>query len=199
MEQYKNFVIYGPGRTGSHWVEALLIGLFNVTHWRNDQFSLLPNRWIYHTNHISDLLEIPREIRESVTLLVCERASMFDKAISYIVAKETNEFFSYTDKIVKPFYVDPAYFKQFLDDHRSMQGEFNRGVVPIYSSIIRIDYDTLSTAAVPEQYIADQLGVDYCVNLDYCHNVIKNPRNYKELILNWEDLHKLYQEWLVDQ
>ena len=192
MEQYKNFVVYGPGRTGSHWVESLLIGLFDVTHYRHGQCSMLIDRWIYHTNNISDLIDIPREIRDSITLLVCDRSSIFDTAISYIVAKETTEFFLYSDKTIDPFRIDPGYFKELLDNYQFNLDEFNRTVAPIYSSVIRIDYDALSTAKVPEKYIADQLGVNYVTNLDYQHGSIKNPRNYKELILNWEELHQLF-------
>lgn len=199
MEKYKNFVIYGAGRTGSHWVEALLIGLFNTAHYRNGNFCVFPDHWIYHTNNIDELIAIPREIRDSVTLIVCDRANAFDREISYIVAKETTEFFEYSDKTITPFRVKPEYFKQSLVDCSFTQNRLNRAVVRKYKRVIRIDYDTLSSALVPEQYIADQLGVDYWVNLDYHHNSIKNPRNYKDLILNWEDLHQLYQEWLVDQ
>ena len=145
-----------------------------------------------------DLIDIPREMRDSVTLIVCDRANTFDRLISYIMAIETTEFFSYTDKIITSFYIDPNYFKSLLDDHRFTLNEFNRTVVPCYNRIIRIDYDAVVGAAEPEQYIADQLGISYQVNSDYHHRSIKNPRNYKELILNWEELHQIYQELLVD-
>jgi hypothetical protein len=199
VERCKNFVVYGPGRTGSHWVEALLIGLFNTVHYRNKQFCVLADHWIYHTNNFIDLLDIPREMRDSITVIVCDRANEFDRLISHIMAIETTEFFSYTDKIITPFYIDPNYFKSLLDDHRFTLNEFNRTVVPCYNRIIRIDYDAVVGAAEPEQYIADQLGIDYQVNLDYHHGSIKNTRNYKDFILNWEELHQLYQKWSVDQ
>jgi hypothetical protein len=198
VEKYKNFVVYGPGRTGSHWVEALLIGLFNTAHYRKDNFCVFPDHWIYHTNEINDLIDMPREMKSSITLIVCERANIFDVLISYIMATKTNEFFFYTDKTITPFRVDPGHFKNLFNNYQYTLDEFNRTVVPCYD-IIRIDYDTLSAAAVPEQYVADQLGISYQVNSDYHHRSIKSPRNYKELILNWEELHQLYQEWSVDQ
>lgn len=199
MERYKNFIVYGPGRTGSHWIKSLLIGLFPTVHYRKDQFCVLADHWIYHTNEQIDLLNIPGEMRDSTTLIVCDRANVFDRLISYIMAIKTTEFGDYTDKIIEPFCVDPEYFKKLSDDYQFILDEFNRTVVPCYNSIIRIDYDALASAAVPAQYIADQLGVAYQLRSDYHHASVKNPRNYKELILNWEELHQLYQKLLVDQ
>ena len=142
---------------------------------------------------------MPREIRDSVTLVVCDRSNYFDAAVSYMVAKHTNEFFTYTDAPVAPFNVDPGDFTNSLCGQHLACQRVDFAVIPRYNSVIRIDYDSLVAAAVPEKYVADQLGIDYTVNSEYTHQSVKNPRNYKELILNWEDLHQLYQEWLVDQ
>lgn len=199
MERYKNFVVYGPGRTGSHWIESLLIGLFGTAHYRNNACCMLDNHWVYHTNYIPDLLEIPRELRDSITLIVCDRSNAFDAIISYAVATKTTEFFSYTDKIVTPFYIESGHVKNLLDSHQFTLTEFTRLIVPLYSSVIRIDYESLSKSEIPEKYLADQLGIDYRVNLEYHHNSIKNIRNYKDVILNWEELHQVYEKWLVDQ
>jgi hypothetical protein len=159
----------------------------------------LPGGWIYHTNNIDELLAMPREMRDSVTLVVCDRSNYFDVAASYIVAKHTNEFFVYTDTPVAPFSVIPADFTNLLHGLHITHQLVDSEVIPRYNSVIRIDYNSLVAAAVPEKYVASQLGIDYTVNSKYTHQSIKNPRNYKELILNWEDLHQLYQEWVVDQ
>jgi len=142
---------------------------------------------------------MPREIRDSVTLIVCNRSSYFDAAVSYVVAKHTNEFFTYTDTPVAPFNVDPDDFTNSLCGQHLTYQLVGSEVIPRYNSVIRIDYNSLVDAVVPEKYVADQLGIDYTVNSEYTHQSVKNPRNYKDLILNWEDLHQLYQEWLVDQ
>ena len=199
MEQHKNFVVYGQGRTGSHWVESILIGLLAPTSFRYSNCSLLSNGWIYHTNQIGELLSIPREIKDSVTLVVCDRSNYFDVAVSYIVAKHTNEFFTYTDTPVAPFNVNPDDFTSSLNGQHLTYQLVGSEVIPRYHSVIRIEYNSLVAAAVPEKYVADQLGIDYTVNSEYTHQSIKNPRNYKDLILNWEELHQVYQEWLVDQ
>ena len=142
---------------------------------------------------------MPREIKDSVTLVVCDRSNYFDAAVSYMVAKHTNEFFTYTDTPVAPFNVDPDDFTSSLNGQHLTYQLVNLEVIPRYNSVIRIDYNSLVDAVVPEKYVADQLGIDYTVNSEYTHQSVKNPRNYKDLILNWEDLHQLYQEWLVDQ
>jgi hypothetical protein len=115
------------------------------------------------------------------------------------VAKHTNEFFVYTDTPVPQFNVDPNDFTNLLHGLHITYQLVDSEVMPMYNSMIRIDYNSLVAAAVPEKYVADQLGIDYTVNSEYTHQSIKNPRNYKDLILNWEELHQLYQEWLVDQ
>jgi hypothetical protein len=95
--------------------------------------------------------------------------------------------------------VDPDNFTSSLYGLHDNYQLVNSEVTPRYNSVIRIDYNSLVAAAVPEKYVADQLGIDYTVNSEYTHQSIKNPRNYKDLILNWEELHQVYQKWLVDQ
>ena len=141
---------------------------------------------------------MPREIRDSVTLVVCDRSNYFDAAVSYVVAKHTNEFFTYTDTPVAPFNVDPNDFTNSLCGQHLTYQRVDFAVIPRYNSVIRIEYNSLVAAAVPEKYVADQLGIDYTLNSEYTHQSVKNPRNYKDLILNWKELYQLYQEWLVD-
>jgi hypothetical protein len=157
------------------------------------------DRWIYHTNKIDNLHEFHEEMRDSITLIVCDRANKFDTVLSNIIAIKTNEFYNYTDNIIEPFHVDPEYFKDLSRGHRYYLDQFNGEIVPIYNNIIRIEYNSVVGAAVPEQYIADQLGVACQVRPNYHHGSFKNPRKYKDLILNWEELHQIHQEWPVDQ
>lgn len=199
MEQRKNFIVYGSGRTGSHWVESILIGLLAPTSFRYANCTMLPSGWIYHTNNIDELLAIPREIRDSVTLVVCDRSNYFDAAISYYVAKHTGEFFVYTDTPVAPFNVDPKDFTTLLHGLHVTYRLVDSEVKPKYGSAICIDYNSLVGADVPEKYVADKLGIDYTENSEYTHQSIKNTRNYKELILNWDQLVDVYQNYTVDQ
>ena len=200
VERYKNFVIYGPGRTGSHWVESILIGLIAPASFRQGNFSLLPNEWIYHTNQLHECTGLPREIRDSVTLIVCNRSNHFDTAISHMIARHTDEWFVYTDKPVDPFNVDPEEFTYLLHAQRDSYWAVKLALEPMFSHIIHINYDKLAAADSPEKHVADLLGIEYTVNsTQYMHLSVKNTRNYKELILNWDQLVDIFQNYLVDR
>jgi len=195
----KNFIVFGPGgRCGSHWVEALLKNLFGATH-TVDFFTPLSNGWIYHTNDIGDLLEIPIEIKNSATLIYCVRKNYFDVIISFFVAEITNEWYFYTSKTVEPFVVDAARFKTLIDElHCIRTKEVPENVLPLFNNSVTIDFDNLISAVIPEKYIADQLGIDYDVNKNYCQPWYKNTRNYKDLILNWDELVDIYKVFSAD-
>jgi hypothetical protein len=140
-----------------------------------------------------------REMRDSVTLVVCDRSNYFDAAISYCVAKHTDEFFIYSDKHVNPFNVDPVEFEVLLHGLHVTYQLIDSDVKPMYRSVVQIDYTNLVTAAVPEQYVADRLGIDYTGNTKYAYQSIKNTRNYKDLVLNWDQLFDIYQNYTVDR
>jgi LPS sulfotransferase NodH len=188
MKKQRNYIIYGPGRTGSHWVELMLIKLFTPPPvFRNMNCTFFPNGWMYHTNQIQELLEMPDKIRDCTTLIVCERKDYFATAISHVAALQTDEWHHYTDKPVAPFHVDPTNFKHILqwlgESHQTVRSD----LMPAYNRMIFIDFDSLNSAAVPEKYVADQLGIEYTPNPEY-NAIYKNTRNYKESILNYDQL-----------
>jgi hypothetical protein len=198
-----NFVVYGPGgRCGSHWVETLLRNLFGVTYTAN-HFTPLLSGWIYHTNNKPDLSEMPRPIRDSVTLVYCVRKNYFDVAISFLVAENSGEWYFYTSKTIEPFMVDPDRFRKMVKDLYYLQTvEIKEDILPLFPDRVTIDYDNLLSAAIPEKYIADQLGIDYDANKNYDQSGFalrnKNPRNYKDLIVNWDELVDIYKVFSVD-
>jgi hypothetical protein len=198
-----NFVVFGPsGRCGSHWVETLLKNLVGVTH-TVGPLTLLPTGWIYHTNGKADLLEMPSEIKNSATLVHCVRKNHFDVVISFLVAEITDEWHSYTSKTVEPFVVDTVRFQTLINDlHYYQTKEVPEDILPLFNNLITIDFDNLISSAIPEKYVADQLGIDYDVNKNYqqpdSNPSNKNTRNYKELILNWNELVDIYKVFSPD-
>lgn len=190
---HKNFIVFGPGgRCGSHWVEAMLKNLFGATH-TVDSFTPLTTGWIYHTNGTTGLLEMPSEIRNSATLIYCVRKNYFDVAISFLVAEITDEWFTYTSKTVEPFVVNTVRFQTLINELQYFQTkEIPTNILPLFNNLITIDFDNLISSVIPEKYIADQLGIDYDVDKNYYQldsvSSNKNTRNYKELILNWDEL-----------
>ena len=201
---HKNFIVFGPGgRCGSHWVEATLKNLFGATH-TVDSFTPLTTGWIYHTNGTTGLLEMPSEIRNSATLIYCVRKNYFDVAISFLVAEITDEWFTYTSKTVEPFVVNTVRFQTLINELQYFQTkEIPTNILPLFNNLITIDFDNLISSVIPEKYIADQLGIDYDVDKNYYQldsvSSNKNTRNYKELILNWDELVDIYQNYLIDQ
>ena len=203
LHLHNNFVVFGPGgRCGSHWVEAILKNLCGVTYGFGP-FTILPNGWIYHTNEKTDLIEMPREIRNSAALVYCVRKNHFDVAISFLVAEITDEWHAYTSKTVEPFVVDTVRFKKFIKDlHYYQTIEIPRDILPLFNNLITIEFEDLISCAIPEKYIADQLGIDYDLDKNYyqLHSrpSNKNTRNYKELILNWDELVDIYKVFSAD-
>ena len=199
----KNFIVFGPsGRCGSHWVETMLKNLVGAPH-TVGPLTLLPTGWIYHTNGKADLLEMPSEIKNSATLVHCVRKNHFDVVISFLVAEITGEWFHYTSKTVEPFVVDTVRFQTLIDDLQYFQTkEIPEDILPLFNNLITIDFDNLISSAIPEKYVADQLSIDYDVNKNYQQsNPVssnKNTRNYKELILNWNELVDIYKVFSAD-
>jgi hypothetical protein len=196
--------VFGPaGRCGSHWVETLLKNLLGV--WYTiDSFTPLATGWIYHTNSTIELEAMPSKIRDSVILVYCVRKNHFDVAISFLVAENTDEWFAYTNKTIEPFVVDPVKFRALINDlHYKQTIEVPQDILPLFNNLVIIDFDHLISSAIPEKYVADKLGIDYDVDKNHYQSDsilnTKNPRNYKDLILNWDELVDIYQNHLVDQ
>ena len=196
---HKNFIVFGPGgRCGSHWVETTLKNIVGATH-TIGSFTMLSTGWIYHTNGKIDLLEMPSAIKNSATLVYCVRKNYFNGVISFLVAEITDEWNAYTSKTVEPFVVDTVRFQTLINDFQYYQTtEIPRDILPLFNNLITIEFEDLISCAIPEKYMADQLGIDYDVNKnyqqsDYYISSNKNTRNYKELILNWDELVDIYK------
>jgi predicted phosphatase len=198
---HKNFVVFGPnGRCGSHWVESILQNFYGATLVPPGPFSASPTGWIYHTNGMHDLAEMPREIRNSATLVYCYRKNYFDAAISFSVAEITGEWHHYTSKTVEPFIINCDKFTQFINTlHDHTTKIIPEKILPLFDRVIHIDFDSLVSAVIPEKYVADQLDIDYVANENYCRtDKNKNTRNYKELVLNWDELVGIYKSFTDD-
>jgi hypothetical protein len=198
-QSQKNFVVFGPGgRCGSHWVETILINLLGVKH-TVDSVTMLPMGWIYHTNRDTDILEMPSEIRNLTTLIYCVRKNYFDVAISKLVAGISDEWYFYTSKKVEPFVADTARFTLLINDLQYIATKrVPENILPLFNNQIVIDYDNLIRTEIPEAYVADLLGIDYVINENNYQPSNKNTRNYKDLILNWDELVDIYNVFLAD-
>lgn len=211
MEKPQNFIIFGPGgRTGSHWVESIIIDIYNSKMsldsiqpnvvFRSGDLSLFPTFWIYHTNQFDAVREISVEIKNSTTLVYCCRKNYFESTISLLVAQRTGEYFEYTNKAIEPFVVDIQEFKMQIYYRKHYLPALMARILPSYPRVVNIEFDDFISAKFPYQYVSDQLGIDYIENVpnhyrDFLDQSKKNQnkRSYKELILNWEELVEIYK------
>jgi hypothetical protein len=131
------------------------------------------------------------------------RKNHFDVAVSKLIAELSDEWFNYTNKTIEPFVADTGRFKWLIDDLQWIETKrVPEDILPLFNHSVVIDFDHLISSAIPEKYIADQLGIDYDANKNSGQtNFVpsyKNTRNYKDLILNWDELVDLYNVFLVD-
>lgn len=197
--QNSNFIVFGPGgRCGSHWVCTLIKNIFTPAI-QLAEHTFFATGWIFHTNGLTDLLEMPSELRNSTTLIYCVRHNYFDTVISFLVAEITNEWHLYTSKSVEPFVVDPVRFQTLIDDLQYYHTTIKRNILPLFNNLITIEFDTLINSDIPLKYVADQLGIDHDRNYQQSNSILsnKNTRNYKELILNWTELVTIYEIFLM--
>jgi hypothetical protein len=94
-------------------------------------------------------------------------------------------------------------FQKLIKDLYCLQTvEILNDILPLFTDYVTIDYDRLISSAIPEKYIADQLGIDYDANKNYGQpgsaSSAKNTRNYKDLILNWDELVDIYKVFSAD-
>jgi hypothetical protein len=189
VDNVKNIIVFGPGRTGSHWIEKILIDLCGGSGKTIQDITLLPNRWLIHTHDIVDLINTKPQLRDSCILVNSLRRSHFDRAISNLVADKIDEYFKYSSKPIDPFTVDIGNFETAYRFAEIQAAQFNKFMRYRYTHIVDIYYEDLINSANPEEYVAGMLNMSY-TQTDRLEqsNSFKNPRNYKNLILNWDDL-----------
>jgi hypothetical protein len=202
MSELKNFIIYGVGRCGSHWVESIIIDLCgsvskSLPSGVNNLIHLLPTGWIVHTHDV-DVINCnnPIEVQESTWLISCYRENKFEQAISYFVAQKTNEWFVYSDAEFTPFIVDLIEFEKTLTGLLLSDKALPANNLPLlWPNFVEIKYEDLVNSEIPEKYMAECLGLTYKQTQGWAqHGSKKNPRNYQKLILNWDKLLEIHEK-----
>lgn len=191
MPGRKNFIIAGPGRTGSHWIEKILVDLIGSDNTVSiDNITLTPSGWIMHHHSLSSIANIPASVRESCILVKSRRKNNFNLVISALVASITNEYFTYTTTAINPFTIDLEDFKNRYRSSHDWSRQFDEFVKPRFSQVVDIAYEDLAESGNTEKFVADNLGILYTqkTNGQAQRNAVKNPRDYKSLILNWNEL-----------
>ena len=198
MNHREIYVIFSPGRTGSHIILEAISGIANSPgglcnatcfwHPKNpipyDSYSTSENI-VIHTHSLPATIKNLNLDPTDVTLILSYRKDLFAQTMSTIVAALTNEWNGkdYSDKKIEPVYVSKKEFKHKL---------INLQIPTIpnltaYKKVVTIFYEDLITSG-PE-YIASVLGIKY--NETQVGKIQKkSPYSYKDCILNWQELYK---------
>ena len=197
MNKLKNAVIFSVGRCGSHWVESIVIDLLGGIGRSHNDIHIMPHGWILHTHDIDHLLRYPQEVREKTMLISCYRENKFDQTISYLVAQKTNEWFVYSDKQIAPFTIDPSEFEAVLVGITSENEDYGQ-LSTLWPNFFEIKYEDLVNSKIPEKHVAKCLGMKYKKTQGWAQRGSKkNLRNYKDLILNWNELLEIYEKYVA--
>ena len=194
MPDKKNIIILSSGRSGSHWVESIVLDLCGGQNYakRIDDITLLPDMWLVHTHNFS-FFDGPTltNFEKSCILVYVRRKDYFARAVSQVVAEHTMEWFNYSDKPVVPFSVDRDKWVTAYHAGPHLDQRFDAELRPLYSHVVDIWYEDLCGASNAEEFIAGKLGFTYAKNDGYHQSAAKpNTRNYKDIIINWSDLLK---------
>ena len=173
----KHYIVAGGGRTGSHWVKEIVKVLD-------------PQGTVDHTNQIQYLLDLSDTIKQSSVLILCSRRDIFAAAVSYFVARHTDEWFDYTNSEINTFTIDIKEFKDKIHGVKFWNHLFNTTIRPQFNHVVDVWYEDMVTAH-PESYLGNLLDLDgKSLNFNWDRN--KNPRDYSKLVVNYQELREIY-------
>ena len=192
------YVIYSPGRTGSHIILEMLTGPIGTKGGLADAYAIwLPaNKEKYQQGikdqntviHLHNLIEIRDLDKSTVTLILSLRRDIFAQLMSMCVALLVDEWSGkdYSNKIVEPLVFDKAEFIDLVNTQCRQSRELN---LSGYKKVVTIYYEDLIDQGA--EFVADKLDLNYN-NLQVGHVYQPSPYRYKDIILNWEELQQEY-------
>jgi hypothetical protein len=192
------YVIYSPGRTGSHIILEMLTGPIGTKGGLADAYAIwLPaNREKYQQGikdqntviHLHDLREIRDLDKSTVTLILSLRQDLFAQLMSGCVARIVDEWSGkdYSNKIVEPIVFDKAEFIDLVNIQCRQARELN---LSGYKKVVTIYYEDLIDQGA--EFVADKLELHYDQS-QVGHVYQPSPYRYKDIILNCEELQQEY-------
>ena len=191
------YVIYSPGRTGSHIILEMLTGPLFTEGGLADACAIwLPaNREKYQQGikdqniviQLHNLREISDLDKTTVTLILSLRRDLFAQTMSMCVARIVDEWSGkdYSNKIIEPMFFNKTEFIHLVNN--LMQA--SKLVLSGYKKIVTIYYEDLIDQGA--EFVADKLDLRYN-KLQVGHVHQPSPYRYKDIILNWEELQQEY-------
>ena len=212
------WIITGGGRTGSHWTASVLVNILSlydssieryytiepVNAEFIDKIPSLAYDWVVHTNQINELDLFPAETLKNCRLIVTQRRDLWSRAVSLMVAKHTDEWTRYdTTRIIEPFHINPRQFYSAIYESNTWDTEVKKTATRVGEFYTVWYEDMIKNSNCLEQWLSEQLNIENKYNVDDAlpsktadYSLTRNPRNYQDLITNWEELKNVYQVWV---
>lgn len=194
------YIVASPGRTGSHIILEMLTGPRGYPGGLADAHSVwLPydqGEDVYYIEnnqsvviHLHDFKLIDHLDPSDITVIVSLRHDLFAQMMSLAVATVANEWSGkeYSGKSIKPVVYDRTQFIWNLHMAINWPKEIN---LSAYKKVVTIYYEDLKDQGA--EFLAKKLGLEYDES-KVGHVYRSSPYNYKDVILNWEEL---YQDYL---
>jgi hypothetical protein len=144
---------------------------------------------VIHTHDIAVVEELNLSQANTVLILSC-RHDVFAQAMSLLISRMTNEWSGkdYTNKPVAAWSVDAKEFINLCSGYHRWYDAVGR--MERYKKIVSIYYEDIVDHD-RAQFIADQVGVEYCATAVGTIQQ-KSLRQYQDYISNWAELKNLY-------
>lgn len=165
-----NYVVIGPGRTGSQLIMFALVDLVG-----HDK--------VIHTHNPNDLRLPLVNDRDRWILVRSIRKSEFNGAISQLISTRTNEFNNYSNSHFIPEFVDLTTFDTMIETRRKVYKEID---TRNYTHVIDIYLEDMLQYPY---YLLEQFGQ---VDQEFIKKTDQSTRYGKELISNYNEIN---QHW----
>jgi hypothetical protein len=191
------YVIYGIGRTGSHFIQDILAhgnklgGLTNSRSFHypihlNEIKNCNENIVIHsHQKDVFDNINVPHE---QITAILSKRHNEFDRIMSYFVAKNSDEWVDYSNNFNKKFEIPLINFYQYI---KKINNKEFYNLNYNLKEKIEIYYEDLEINGI--LHIANKLNISYNEKIHKCIVRPKSPYHYKNHITNWNQLYNFYK------
>lgn len=166
------YVVLGQPRSGTHLVMSHLVKLHNLpqVHYSPDYKFNYTNDIIVHTHDpfftIDSIVDI-----SNIHLTVVKRRDLFAQLMSCEIAQRSGQWTSYQTQQLNPFIYNIELFTKNLLTSLKWYNDLDLG--KMYNKIEIVYY---------EDFLNN--------NVTYTSN--KSPYNYKSLVINWNELKKVY-------
>ena len=175
-----NYIISGPGRTGGH----LMINIIKSTGTDSVHYTHDPE--LYLNNDAE------------TTLIVLDRRDRFAAVMSNAIVHHTGQSVWYENKNIQPFELSPGVFRwayvQYIDYYRK------HDLARPYAAVYKIYF---------EDFVNNHNYIKKILNLpnlpvapdSKIYKLLNSPApyNYKDIVVNWEKLQRLYNQLADNQ